>query len=704
VSRIGILNAVRREYHAAAADDSRGREAIVGEERERSTHAHANWRRAWLVVGLAAWAEIGVGLVDRANQQGLVRDITFSPYHLVAYAALLALGVYAAATFFRGLRHGHWRDAFPPHYGGLGLGFAFLVAWIVIDIVWRNVVGINAGIEDALAPPRLLVPVALVLIAAGPARDAIAARAERGLDPGELRVRWAGVVAIGLACAPLTLATFNPVREPLQDFAVHQGVDNSEIWTMAADGSNQTRVLAALGNGIDYSLPTWSPDGKRIAYTVWTNKGGASQNITNVEQTAAIWTMAADGSDRKLVVDGLTDDAQDWIPAWSPDGRWIAFTRSLNHPPPAEAAAQPNVAPGQLGPPSVARGSSIWIVAATGGTPQRLTDEKVEAITGGWSPDGKWFVLTVGSGANGDVAVAAINVGTPAGGPLDAVPQLGDRQLVVEDPANDWGPAWSRDGSRIVFVSDRSGVDQLWTAEAAGGSGGVVQVTSSGSHDWVPAFSPDGKRIAFVSDRSGEPEVWSMAPNGSDPVNLTRHPQSLDGQWSVSWSPDGTRIAYATSGFGDPATSGWVREDLAVAKSIVFAIALAVMALLIIALGAPLGAFGLATGIVVGLGAIPEDQWRLIPAAVIAGLLVDLLVRGVRPSFRARAAAAALPGLVNLSIGLTIGAGGNLAWSTTLLLGVALTSAVIGWGLAEVVARILGHAPDVVAHAAPGDN
>src|SRR4029079_5514307 len=140
-------------------------------------------------------------------------------------AAFLALGVYAALVFFRGLRHGHWRDAFPPHYGGLGLGFALLVAWIGLDIVWRNVVGINAGIEDAFAPPRLLVPIALILIAAGPARDAIAGRVQResptpgrpdgGLAPGELRVRWAGAVAIALACAPLTLPTFSPIREPL---------------------------------------------------------------------------------------------------------------------------------------------------------------------------------------------------------------------------------------------------------------------------------------------------------------------------------------------------------------------------------------------------------------------------------------------------------------------------------------------------------
>jgi Tol biopolymer transport system component len=673
----------------------------VGEGKRDGPHAHANWRRAWLVVGLAAWAEIGVGLVDRANQQGLVEDITISPYHVVAYAALLALGLYAALTFFRGLRHGHWRDAFPAHYGGLGLGFAFLVAWIVLDIAWRNTVGINPGIEEGLSPPRLLIPVALVLIASGPLRDAIAARAERGLDPGELRGRWAGVVAIGLTCAPLTLATFNPVREPLQDWTVNPGSDNTEIWTMAADGSNQTRVLPALGDGVDYSLPAWSPDGKRIAYTVWTNKGGVAQNLRNEDETAAIWTMAADGSDRRLVVDGATEDAQDWIAAWSPDGRWIAYSSGLNHPTTPAPQAEANAPPGQLGPSGAAHGSSIWIIPAEGGTPQRLTPDDMDAVLGAWSPDGTKLAYTVGTGGPGDVHVASISVGA-AGGAAETAPQLSHDVAVASDPANDWGPSWWSIDS-LLFTSDRSGNDEIWEAERISSSTEALQVTDNPAHDWVPVSSPDGQRIAFVSDRTGEPEIWSMTTDGSDPINLTRHPQAFDGQWSVSWSPDGTRIAYATAAFPDASSSGWVREDLAAAKSLLFAIALAVMALLVVALGAPLGAFGLSTGIVLALAAVPEDQWRLIPAGIIAGLLVDLLVRTVRPGLRARAAAAALPALTNLAIGLTIGAAGTLAWSTTLLLGITVASAALGWGIAEVVGRILGHAPDVVAHAPPGE-
>ena len=159
------------------------------------------WLRAWLVAGLAAWTTVGVLLVARANNLGLVENITFSPYHLVGYAALLVLAVYVAWTFFRALRHGRWRTAFPPLYGSLGLALVAALAWVVLDPIWDSTFGIRFGIEGALAPTRLLIPAALVLIAIGPVREAIAERAEPGLRPGELRVRWAGVVGAGLVVA-----------------------------------------------------------------------------------------------------------------------------------------------------------------------------------------------------------------------------------------------------------------------------------------------------------------------------------------------------------------------------------------------------------------------------------------------------------------------------------------------------------------------
>lgn len=663
------------------------------------TGSGRSWLRAWLVVGLAAWAQVGVVLVDRAQRQGLVEDISFSPYHLVGYAALLTLALYVAWAVLRSLRRDGWRRALPPLYGGLGLALLLLIGWVVLDGVWRNTLGIDPGIEGGLAPPRLLIPAALVLLAVGPLREAIAARARPGVAPGELRVRWAGVVAAGLIGGALTIVAYNPVRDALNDLTVNPGADRTEIWTMAADGSGQTRVLQAVGDGIDYSLPAWSSDGRHIVYTMWGNTDRERQNLRSEGQMAEIWTMAPDGSDRKGVIAKPPD--QLWIPAWSPDRQWIAYTLTPHTAPATAAEPQAGAGPvGQVAPPVSSAGASIWVVHANGAGDRRLTAEGVEALGLAWSPDGSKVAFSVGTpGGTTDIHVAAFADGA-----------ISDEHAIAVDPANDWAPAWSPDGTRIAFTSNRSGYDSTWIAAVDGSSLQEsrvatdpvdTQLAPSGFNDWVPAWSPDGTHLAFVSDRTGEAEIWSVALDGSDLRNLTDHPQHSDGQWSFAWSPDGSRIAYATGSFQDAAASGWVREDLAAAEAILFGLALAVVALLLVALGAPFGSATLALTIVVALAAAPTDQWRFLPGAVVAGLLADGLIRSVRLRLRPRVAAAALPALANLAIGLTIGWAGTLAWSVTLLFGVTVVSAVLGWGLAEAAERLFARPAAAPGSAAP---
>ena len=114
---------------------------------------------------------------------------------------------------------------------------------------------------------------------------------------------------------------------------------------------------------------------------------------------------------------------------------------------------------------------------------------------------------------------------------------------LTSNPATDDCPAWSPDGSKIVFCSDRDGIFQLYTMNADGSE--VTRLTHSGARDLHPAWSPDGTRIAFarVTFLANE-DIFVMNADGTDPTPLT---DFLGADYDAAWSPDGTRIAFVSS-------------------------------------------------------------------------------------------------------------------------------------------------------------
>ena len=112
-------------------------------------------------------------------------------------------------------------------------------------------------------------------------------------------------------------------------------------------------------------------------------------------------------------------------------------------------------------------------------------------------------------------------------------------------------PRFSHDGKRIVFVVTRADMDRsvydsdLWIANSDGTN--VMPLTRSDANDSGPAWSPDGKRIAFVSDRNGGRDaLWLIDPNGGEPWQLTKEKGSIS---NFEWSPDSKSIAFV---MGDP--------------------------------------------------------------------------------------------------------------------------------------------------------
>jgi len=104
--------------------------------------------------------------------------------------------------------------------------------------------------------------------------------------------------------------------------------------------------------------------------------------------------------------------------------------------------------------------------------------------------------------------------------------------------------SWSPDGTKIAFVSTRTGNYQIYTMNADGTN--EKQLTSLGGNIY-PSWSPDGTKILFDSNRMGSDDIFVMNPDGSNVQQLTTDP-ALDAE--AVWSPDGKHIAYVNWGPG----------------------------------------------------------------------------------------------------------------------------------------------------------
>jgi WD40 repeat protein len=150
---------------------------------------------------------------------------------------------------------------------------------------------------------------------------------------------------------------------------------------------------------------------------------------------------------------------------------------------------------------------------------------------------------------------------------------LSGLKRLTTSSGEDEQPKLSPDGSRIAFVSYRSGSPRIWTMDSTGAN---QEALATGSESYVPenapSWSPDGTQLVYTSTRSGSSQLFVISANGGTPVQLSHE---MNGAFNPVWSADGSRI-YFVSVVGAPSlrvvtvasgeTSDWVYDGAGVGQ------------------------------------------------------------------------------------------------------------------------------------------
>ena len=198
----------------------------------------------------------------------------------------------------------------------------------------------------------------------------------------------------------------------------------------------------------------------------------------------------------------------DWCPAFSPDGKSIAFLRSSG--------------PGLV--------DDLYVVPATGGEPKQLTSDKrpIEPPFA-WTPDSREIIFSSDRGGLRSLwRIPAV------GGVPRRVEGVGTRTTA---------PAIAPIGNRLAYASELLKVD-LWKIrlkDARHAAGPAQLILPSAGFIGIASFSPDGEKLAFESSQSGYNEIWTAGSDGSNPAQLT----FLKGvAGTPRWSNDGRSVAF----------------------------------------------------------------------------------------------------------------------------------------------------------------
>ena len=232
----------------------------------------------------------------------------------------------------------------------------------------------------------------------------------------------------------------------------------------------------------------------RIAYVTVQQRSGRSK----------IYGLQVADIDGENVQTLLTSPQPLMSPAWSPDGRRLAYVSFEG------------------------RSSTIYVQDLASGHRDKVAAETGINSAPAWSPDGRRLALTLSRDGDPEIYVLT----------------LASRQLrrITNDPAIDTEPSWSPDGTRLAFTSDRGGGPQIYEVSVSGGH--PRRLTHKGNYNARPRYSSDGKLLAIVHGDGGSYRIGTYDMETERLAILTN--TRLDE--SPSFAPNDSMIIYTTVG------------------------------------------------------------------------------------------------------------------------------------------------------------
>ena len=533
----------------------------------------------WTMAVLAVLLMAGIIQDGWAHGHGLVDQSFLTPWHAIMYACMLMSGIGLGIVGLRNLSLGYrFRHGLPSGYWTSLIGVIVFLTGGIFDLLWHTLFGIEgADISALVSPSHLWLALGAALVFVGPIRS-IAYRYD------EKAGGWAVTGPAVLAAAALLtlLAFFTQYASLLADFTPEQimtadtaDLTGPELFSIRADGSYQTRLITLAKHGM-YDAAT-SPDGRFIACRLQasTRSGGLPPSD--------IYIANAAGSAAVRIMHSGRHDAQ---PAWSPDGRRLAYVSM-----PAQTSGK----------------FQILTVNREGTDGHVIVNGSTTVQSPSWSPDGTSIVFQSRNGLNQQLAV---------------VPASGGPVRWLSSTIGGAEPFWSRSGL-ILF---RNAAGTLMTTDANGSVATSLNVRGA-----QPAFSPNGKQIAYVSSAGGADQIFIASAEGAHPRNVTK--LAAQDASHPAWRSNGELI-FTAAGRPKPTYGNFARarsmDEIIISSLLMMGLVL----MLVRRWRMPLGAITVLLAYYSIALATQKDTYWDVPAAIITGIVADSMLAVLRSRAR----------------------------------------------------------------------